>query len=157
MVVMIYLYVIGYSASWGPIPWVYVSEIFPTRLRSYGVGMAAATQWLFNFAITYMTPSAINHIGYRIFIMFGIFCAANFTFVFFFIKETKGRTLEDMDIIFGTVEAEQRAADVEHMMHKGGLGLEDRVEDAAVPEKTATTTTSPAQEAGETTTEDKHV
>jgi len=48
MVVMIYLYVIGYSASWGPTPWVLVSEIFPTRLRAYGVGLAAATQWLFN-------------------------------------------------------------------------------------------------------------
>lgn len=33
MVAMIYLYVIGYSASWGPTPWVFVSEIFPTRLR----------------------------------------------------------------------------------------------------------------------------
>lgn len=40
MVCMIYLYVIGYSASWGPTPWVYVSEIFPTRLRAYGVGLA---------------------------------------------------------------------------------------------------------------------
>lgn len=40
MVVMIYLYVIGYSASWGPTPWVFVSEIFPTRLRAYGVGLA---------------------------------------------------------------------------------------------------------------------
>jgi sugar porter (SP) family MFS transporter len=39
MVAMIYLYVIGYSASWGPVPWVYLSEIFPTRLRSYGVGL----------------------------------------------------------------------------------------------------------------------
>jgi len=40
MVAMIYLFVIGYSASWGPVPWVLVSEIFPTRLRAYGVGMA---------------------------------------------------------------------------------------------------------------------
>lgn len=40
MAVMIYLYVIGYSASWGPTPWVFVSEIFPTRLRAYGVGLA---------------------------------------------------------------------------------------------------------------------
>jgi len=141
MVVMIYLYVIGYSASWGPIPWVYVSEIFPTRLRSYGVGMAAATQWLFNFCITYMTPSAINNIGYKTFIMFGIFCAANGVFVFFFIKETKGRTLEDMDIIFGTVEAEQRLADVEHMMHKV-LEHDDRIEDIAAPEKGAAATTA---------------
>jgi hypothetical protein len=46
MVAMIYLYVIGYSASWGPVPWVYLSEIFPTRLRSYGVGMGSSTQWL---------------------------------------------------------------------------------------------------------------
>ncbi|KAG0652596.1 Quinate transporter [Hyphodiscus hymeniophilus] len=139
MVVMIYLYVIGYSASWGPIPWVYVSEIFPTRLRSYGVGMAAATQWLFNFAITYMTPSAISNIGYKTFIMFGIFCAANGVFVYFFVKETKGLTLEDMDIIFGTVAAEQRAADVEHVMHKG-MEHDDRIEDVAA------TTNVPAHE-----------
>jgi len=63
MVAMIYLYVIGYSASWGPVPWVYLGEIFPTRLRSYGVGMGAATQWLFNFVITKITPAAINSIG----------------------------------------------------------------------------------------------
>lgn len=116
MVTMIYLYVIGYSASWGPIPWVYLSEIFPTRLRSYGVGLGAATQWLFNFCITEITPNAINHIGWRTFLMFGIFCCANGTFVFFFIKETKGRSLEDMDILFGMVDAEKRAADVENVL-----------------------------------------
>lgn len=119
MVVMIYLFVIGYSASWGPVPWVYVSEIYPLRLRAYGVGMSAATQWLFNFAITYMTPSAILHIGWRIFLMFGIFSVANGVFVYFFIKETKGKTLEDMDVLFGTVEAEQRAVDVERILQKG--------------------------------------
>ena len=57
MVVMIYLYVIGYSASWGPTPWVFVSEIFPTRLRAYGVGLAATTQWLFNYVITKISES----------------------------------------------------------------------------------------------------
>lgn len=51
--------------------------------------------------------------------MFGIFSAANFAFVFFFIKETKGRTLEDMDVLFGTVDAEVRAADIERVLHKG--------------------------------------
>jgi len=146
MVVMIYLFVIGYSASWGPIPWVYVSEIFPTRLRSYGVGFAAATQWLFNFAVTYLTPSAINHIGWRIFLMFGIFSAANFFFVFFFIKETKGRTLEDMDVLFGTVDAEVRAADIERVLHKGAqdddakapeAGTVEHVDTPALDEKTA--------------------
>jgi len=116
MVVMIYLYVMGYSASWGPIPWVYLSEIFPTRLRGYGVGMGAATQWLFNFVITEITPNAVAHIGWRTFLMFGIFCLGNLTFVFFFIKETKGRTLESMDVLFGTIDEAKRAEDVERMM-----------------------------------------
>ncbi|KAH6889649.1 sugar transporter [Thelonectria olida] len=119
MVAMIYLYVIGYSFSWGPTPWVYVSEIFPTRLREYGVGLAASTQWLFNFVITEVTPRAVNHIGWRTFLMFGIFCLANFTFIFFFVKETKGRTLEEMDILFGVVDEAQRRADVEQVLHKG--------------------------------------
>lgn len=124
MVVMIYLYVIGYSASWGPIPWVYLSEIFPTRLRSYGVGMGAATQWLFNFVITEVTPNAVAHIGWRTFLMFGIFCLSMGVWVFFFIKETKGMTLEDIDILFGAVDEELRKHDVENIVSKQ-YGLED--------------------------------
>ncbi|KAF2661463.1 quinate permease [Lophiostoma macrostomum CBS 122681] len=129
MVVMIYLYVIGYSASWGPVPWVYLSEIFPTRLRAYGVGMGAATQWLFNFVITKITPEAVNHIGWRTFLMFGIFCIAMCVFAFLFIKETKGRTLEEMDVLFGAVTAEQRAEDVERTLadeKKGAVHLQER-------------------------------
>ncbi|KAF1830767.1 quinate permease [Decorospora gaudefroyi] len=121
MVAMIYLYVIGYSASWGPVPWVYLSEIFPTRLRSYGVGMGATSQWLFNLVITKITPEAVNHIGWKTFLMFGIFCLSMGVFATFFIKETKGKTLEDADILFGDVTAEQRARDVE-----AGLATEQR-------------------------------
>lgn len=113
MVVMIYLYVIGYSASWGPTPWVFVSEIFPTRLRAYGVGLAASTQWLFNFVVTKFTPSAVSHIGWRTFLMFGIFCLAMTIFTFFFIPETKQMKLEDIDLLFGNVDAAQRAQDIE--------------------------------------------
>lgn len=128
MVAMIYLYVIGYSASWGPVPWVYLSEIFPTRLRAYGVGMGASTQWLFNFVITKITPEAINHIGWKTFLMFGIFCMCMGIFSFLFIKETKGRTLEDMDVLFGAVSAEQRAQDVERSMavENKNMELEER-------------------------------
>ncbi|KAH6683065.1 general substrate transporter [Halenospora varia] len=133
MVVMIYLYVIGYSASWGPIPWVYLSEIFPTRLRSYGVGLGATTQWLFNFVITEVTPNAVNHIGWRTFLMFGIFCLSMGVWVFFFVKETKGRSLEDMDILFGTVDPEQRAEDIERAL-QNKIALEE-VENAGVEDK----------------------
>ena len=127
MVTMIYLYVIGYSASWGPVPWVYVSEIFPTRLRAYGVGLAAATQWLFNFVITQVTPAAVNGIGWRTFLMFGIFCTAMGVWCFFFIKETKGRTLESMDVLFGFVDEATRKQDLEHNIEeeKANVGIEN--------------------------------
>ncbi|KAL4966375.1 sugar porter family MFS transporter [Aspergillus stella-maris] len=113
MIVMVYLYVTGYSASWGPIPWVYISEIFPTRLRAYGVGMGSATQWLFNFVVTKFTPSAISNIGWRTFIMFGVFCAAMGLWALLCIKETKGRSLEDMDALFGGHIQQASAKDVE--------------------------------------------
>jgi len=139
MVVMIYLYVIGYSASWGPTPWVFVSEIFPTRLRAYGVGLAATTQWLFNFCITEITPRAVAHIGWRTFLMFGIFCVANGAFVFFFIPETKRLSLEEIDVLFGNVDAVQRAADVEEALAAEKKELElERVE--SVPQTMEQTT-----------------
>lgn len=105
---------------------VYVSEIFPTRLRSYGVALAAATQWLFNFVITQVTPAAVNGIGWRTFLMFGIFCMAMGIYVFFFIKETKGRTLESMDILFGAVDQDTREQDLEEAMQteKEVVGVE---------------------------------
>jgi hypothetical protein len=128
MAAMIYLYVIGYSFSWGPTPWVYLGEIFPTRLRAYGVGLGAASQWLFNFVITEVTPRAIHSIGWRTFLMFAIFCTAMGVFVAIFVKETKGRTLEDMDLIFGAVDAEERQADVEQTLHKNDITHAEHVE-----------------------------
>lgn len=106
-------------------------QIFPTRLRAYGVGFGAATQWLFNFVITEVTPRAINEIGWRTFLMFGIFCVAMGIFVFVFFKETKGRTLEEMDLIFGAVDEQQRRADVEHTLQKSQIVHEENAETEA--------------------------
>lgn len=65
--------------------------------------------------------------------MFGIFCIANFFFVFFFIPETKRKTLEDMDILFGTVDAQKRAVDIEAAIsvEKKELQLNSHIERAA--------------------------
>ncbi|KIX99567.1 uncharacterized protein Z520_05143 [Fonsecaea multimorphosa CBS 102226] len=120
MVVMIYLYVIGYSLSWGPGPWIYVGEIFPTRTRAYGVALGAATQWLFNFVISKITPAAIHNLGWKTFIMYGVFCLGNAAFAFVFIRETKGRTLEEINGIFGAVDQVRRPDDFEC------IGVEDK-------------------------------
>jgi hypothetical protein len=88
-------------------------------LRAYGVGLGATTQWLFNFVVTEFTPHAIHNIGWRTFIMFGVFCVAVGVFIFFCAKETKGRTLEEMDVLFGAVDEGARKAAVEQTMNKG--------------------------------------
>lgn len=48
MAAMLYIYVCFYSMGWGPLPWVYVSDIFPTRTRHYGLAVASASQWLWS-------------------------------------------------------------------------------------------------------------
>ena len=48
MAAMLYIYVWFYSLGWGPMPWVYSSDIFPTRTRHYGLATASASQWLWS-------------------------------------------------------------------------------------------------------------
>ena len=54
--VMVYLFAISFQLGWGPVCWIYVSEIPSLRLRGLTVSMAAATQWLFNFVVARSTP-----------------------------------------------------------------------------------------------------
>ncbi|KAI1383965.1 putative MFS sugar transporter [Hypoxylon trugodes] len=109
-VAMVYLEAMSYNISWGPVPWLYMSEIFPSRIREAGVAVGTATQWLFNFVFSQITPHAINNIGWRTFLMFCIFNWSLVIYAWFVIKETKGKSLEEMESLFGSSET---AIDVE--------------------------------------------
>jgi hypothetical protein len=85
----------------------------PFFFLTFETNTDAAGQWLFNFVVTKVTPAAINSIGWRTFIMFGCFCTAMGVFVLIFLKDTTGRSLEEMDILFGAITPEQRRKDVE--------------------------------------------
>ncbi|RYP35992.1 hypothetical protein DL768_010957 [Monosporascus sp. mg162] len=112
---MIYLEAMSYNISWGPVPWVYMSEIFPSRIREAGVAIGTSTQWLFNFVFSQVTPHAVENLGWRTFVMFGVFNYALVVFVWFFIKETKGKSLEEMEALFA---GNARASDVEAVRGK---------------------------------------
>ncbi|KAJ3766961.1 sugar transporter [Lentinula raphanica] len=70
MAAMLYLEGVCYVIGWGPLPWIYVSEIFPTRTRHYGLSLASASQWLWNFVISKQTPIMKTELGYKLFLMF---------------------------------------------------------------------------------------
>ncbi|KAJ8694641.1 hypothetical protein PTI98_007299 [Pleurotus ostreatus] len=110
MAAMMYIYVCFYSMGWGPLPWVYCSDIFPTRTRHYGLALASASQWLWNFVVSKVTPEILTALQYKIFFMFGTINIAGMAVFSLLIPETKGRSLEDMDVIFGSVTAEERQA-----------------------------------------------
>ena len=76
--------------------------------------LIAATQWLFNFVITKVTPSAINSIGWKTFLMFAIFCLAMAVFVWVFVPETKQLTLEEIAGAFGDEVVESEKLDHDH-------------------------------------------
>ncbi|KAF9033569.1 general substrate transporter [Panaeolus papilionaceus] len=108
MAAMLYIYVCFYSMGWGPLPWVYVSDIFPTRTRHYGLALASSSQWLWNFVVSKVTPMMITKLKYKIFFQFGTINIIGMGLFSLLIPETKGRSLEDMDIIFGAISAEER-------------------------------------------------
>ncbi|KAI1874706.1 hypothetical protein JX265_004914 [Neoarthrinium moseri] len=103
-VTMVYLEAMTYNISWGPVSWLYMGEIFPTRLREAGIAVGTATQWLFNFVFSQVTPYAINNIGWRTFLMFCIFNWSLVVYTWLFIKETKGKSLEEMEALFGSTQ-----------------------------------------------------
>ncbi|KAF7797263.1 hypothetical protein EIP86_008456 [Pleurotus ostreatoroseus] len=113
MAAMLYIYVCFYSMGWGPLPWVYVADIFPTRTRHYGLATASASQWLFNFVVSKVTPTLETDLGYKLFFMFATINIGGMAIFCLLIPETKGRSLEEMDIIFGAVQADKRQADIE--------------------------------------------
>jgi len=110
---LLYIYVCFYSMGWGPLPWVYVSDIFPTRTRHYGLALASSSQWMWNFVVSKVTPHLITTLGWKIFVMFATINIAAMGTFSLLIPETKGRSLEDMDVIFGSITAEERAQNIE--------------------------------------------
>ncbi|KMS75302.1 major facilitator transporter [Streptomyces viridochromogenes] len=86
-----------------PVTWLMLSEIFPMRMRGFGMGVAAVVLWLTNFVIGLVFPSLVSGIGisntFFLFVVAGLF---SLTFVKLYVPETKGRSLE-------TLEAELRA------------------------------------------------
>ena len=78
----------------------YASEIMPLRTRNKGVALGAASHWLSNFVVVYVTPQAIQSLGYRLYFIWAFLNAIFVPVTWFFYPETARRSLEDMDKVF---------------------------------------------------------
>ncbi len=87
-----------YAMTLAPLTWVLIAEIFPNRLRSAGVSTAVSALWISSFALTYSFPFINRAVGSAgAFFTYGAICSAGAVFVYFFVPETKGRTLEEIE------------------------------------------------------------
>ncbi|MCI9856917.1 sugar porter family MFS transporter [Microbacterium proteolyticum] len=94
------LFVVGFGASWGPLVWVLLGEIFPSRIRGRALGVAAGAQWIANFAITVSFPAMSSWSLPLTYGMYALFAALSFFYVAFRIPETKGMELEQAETLF---------------------------------------------------------
>ena len=98
------VYTAGFAMSWGPVCWVLLAEIFPNSIRSTVMSIAVAGQWIANFLVSWTFPmldknqyltDTFNHgMAYWIYGVMGILAAL---FIWKFVPETKGKTLEEME------------------------------------------------------------
>ncbi|CAM1510822.1 Fc.00g083350.m01.CDS01 [Cosmosporella sp. VM-42] len=100
---MVYIFAAAFNSGWGPVAWVYVSEIPTNRLRAYNVALASLTHWVHNLAVSKATPVMLLSHPYRTYFIFG---SVNFVMAIlaFWIPETKGISLERMDEVFGVAD-----------------------------------------------------
>ncbi|WP_394162105.1 sugar porter family MFS transporter [Galactobacter valiniphilus] len=90
------LFVVAFGATWGPVVWVLLGEMFPNRIRAIALSVAAAAQWLANFVVTTTFP-VLSEVGLSLaYGLYALFAVLSFVFVWRQVKETKGRELEDM-------------------------------------------------------------
>ncbi|KAK3675247.1 hypothetical protein LTR78_004757 [Recurvomyces mirabilis] len=130
-IVMVWLFVVFFGYSWGPCAWIVIAEIWPISQRPYGIALGASSNWMNNFIVGQVTPDMFTGITYGTFILFGILIMMGAAFIFFFFPETKGLSLEEMDILFGSVGV--AAADAERMREiNREVGLDNAVRNASV-------------------------
>ena len=98
IIVFLYIFVSGYSFSWGPIPWIYCTEIFPLTMRAKATSLTTATNWAVNCMISFLIPLLFIKIYYGIFLMFSIFCALMIGIIYYCYPETKKMHLEPNEI-----------------------------------------------------------
>ncbi|KAJ5899592.1 hypothetical protein N7495_004336 [Penicillium taxi] len=125
-ILMTYAEAFSFNMSWGPLPWLYVGEIFSSRTRELGVTVGAASQWLFNFMMSQVTPHAVTNIGWRMFLMFAIFNYAIIGYSWLVLKETSNHSLEEMQEVFGGTRRQSKLESTECEEHAGQLELETK-------------------------------
>lgn len=121
-IAFVYIYDVNFSYSWAPIGWVLPSEIYNLGNRSKAMSLTTSSTWMCNFIIGLVTPDMIESVGFGTYLFFAGFALIAFAFTWFVIPETKGKSLEEMDAVFGDTTAHEEKARLYTIAASLGLG-----------------------------------
>ncbi|MDJ1465370.1 sugar porter family MFS transporter [Nitratireductor sp. GZWM139] len=94
----LFAYIAFFAVSLGPLPWLYMSELFPLAMRSRGMAMASVANWSCNFLVVFMFPLLVSYAGAAAtFAVFCAFCVLGAVVAWLYAPETKGVSLEDLE------------------------------------------------------------
>ncbi|CAH0041651.1 unnamed protein product [Clonostachys rhizophaga] len=100
-IAFIAIFIFFFASTWGPGAWIVIGEIFPLPIRSRGVALSTASNWLWNTIIAIITPYMVHtnkgNMKSSVFLVWGALCTSAFVYSYFLIPETKGLTLEQVD------------------------------------------------------------
>lgn len=97
VLVFMLTYVASFAMALGPVVWVVLAEIFPTRVRGLAMSVATVSLWIACFLVTQFVPRMLENYGGQSYFIFAVTCAICFVFVALFVPETKGKTLEEIE------------------------------------------------------------
>ncbi|KAJ6316040.1 hypothetical protein OIU78_019341 [Salix suchowensis] len=100
VLILICIYVAGFSWSWGPLGWLVPSEIFPLEIRSAGQSIVVAVSFLFTFIVAQTFLAMLCHFKSGIFFFFGGWVVVMTAFVYYLLPETKNTPIEKMDRVW---------------------------------------------------------
>ncbi|KAK5080093.1 hypothetical protein LTR64_008786 [Lithohypha guttulata] len=100
-IAFIAIFIFFFASTWGPGAWILIGEIFPLPIRSRGVGLSTASNWLWNTIIAVITPYMVGtdygNLRSSVFFIWGGLCTCAFVYTYFLVPETKGLSLEQVD------------------------------------------------------------
>ncbi|OAA52972.1 Sugar/inositol transporter [Cordyceps fumosorosea ARSEF 2679] len=100
-IAFISIFIFFFASTWGPGAWVVIGEIFPLPIRSRGVGLSTASNWLWNTIIAVITPYMVGtdrgNLKSKVFFIWGGLCTCALVYTWFLVPETKGLSLEQVD------------------------------------------------------------
>ncbi|KAL5356691.1 general substrate transporter [Aspergillus floccosus] len=101
IVVFPYLFYVFFNVSWGVAAWTYPSEIFPLSMRAKGNALATAANWTMCYVVAQASPPLAEAIGWGLYVVYAGICVGALWFVTFKLVETRNRSLEEMNRVFG--------------------------------------------------------